>query len=188
LLYIHTHTRIYINIYIYICIYTHTYIRTTAHTTQQPRKAERYILKGSAKEPYKRDDILQKRPIILRSLLIVATPYQFENASFVSGGCVALSEFVRSLSAKEPIIIVLFCGTLQNITLGLAWLLRCMCCRTNVCMCVHTYIYIYIIYTCTYVYFRGCFSIRVFAMLATFNVLSYECTRKNMCIYVCVYI
>jgi len=28
-----------------------------------------------AKEPYKRDCILQKRPIILRSLLIVATPY-----------------------------------------------------------------------------------------------------------------
>jgi len=28
-----------------------------------------------AKEPYKRDDILQKRPIILRSLLFVATPY-----------------------------------------------------------------------------------------------------------------
>ena len=29
-----------------------------------------------AKEPYKRDDILQKRPIILRSLLLVATLYQ----------------------------------------------------------------------------------------------------------------
>ena len=28
-----------------------------------------------AKRPYKRDDILQKRPIILRSLLVVATPY-----------------------------------------------------------------------------------------------------------------
>jgi len=28
-----------------------------------------------AKDPYKRDDILQKRPIIVRSLLIVATPY-----------------------------------------------------------------------------------------------------------------
>ena len=28
-----------------------------------------------AKEPLKRDDILQKRLIILRSLLIVATPY-----------------------------------------------------------------------------------------------------------------
>ena len=30
-----------------------------------------------AKEPYKRDYILQKKPIILRSLLIVATPYVF---------------------------------------------------------------------------------------------------------------
>ena len=28
-----------------------------------------------AKEPYKRDDILQKRPMILRSLLLVATTY-----------------------------------------------------------------------------------------------------------------
>ena len=28
-----------------------------------------------AKKPYKRDYVLQKRPIILRSLLIVATPY-----------------------------------------------------------------------------------------------------------------
>jgi len=32
------------------------------------------LLVSFAKEPYKRDDILQKRPIILRSLLIVATP------------------------------------------------------------------------------------------------------------------
>jgi len=30
-----------------------------------------------AKEPYCRDDILQKRPIILRGLLIVATPYLY---------------------------------------------------------------------------------------------------------------
>jgi len=28
-----------------------------------------------AKEPYKRDYILQQRPMIVRSLLIVATPY-----------------------------------------------------------------------------------------------------------------
>jgi len=32
------------------------------------------IIGSFAKEPYKTDDILQKRPIILRSLLIVATP------------------------------------------------------------------------------------------------------------------
>jgi len=34
-----------------------------------------------AKEPYKRDCILQKRRIILRSLLIVATPYLSAEAS-----------------------------------------------------------------------------------------------------------
>ena len=28
-----------------------------------------------AKEPYKRDDILQKRPVILKEALIVDTPY-----------------------------------------------------------------------------------------------------------------
>jgi len=33
------------------------------------------IAYGYAKEPYKKDYVLQKRPIILRSLLIVATPY-----------------------------------------------------------------------------------------------------------------
>jgi len=31
-----------------------------------------------AKEPSKRDDILQKRPIIFRSLLIAATPYVYK--------------------------------------------------------------------------------------------------------------
>jgi len=36
---------------------------------------------ASAKEPYQRDYILQKRPMILRSLLIVATPYRHMNAA-----------------------------------------------------------------------------------------------------------
>ena len=34
-----------------------------------------------AKEPYKRDYILQKRPVILRRLLIVATPYLLDDIS-----------------------------------------------------------------------------------------------------------
>jgi len=37
-----------------------------------------------AKEPYQRDYTLQKRPIILRSLLIVATPYDMIMNSFGS--------------------------------------------------------------------------------------------------------
>ena len=44
-----------------------------------------------AKEPYKRDDILQKRPMILRSLLIVATPYHLYVLHFV---CVSLFLFL----------------------------------------------------------------------------------------------
>jgi len=39
-----------------------------------------------SKEPYKRDDILQKRPIVLSSLLIVATPYE-KVKSHVNGSC-----------------------------------------------------------------------------------------------------
>ena len=35
----------------------------------------RKMIVSFAKEPYKRDDILQKRPIILRTQLTVATPY-----------------------------------------------------------------------------------------------------------------
>jgi len=46
-----------------------------------------------AKEPYNRDYILQKRPIILRSLLIVATPY----------GLATISRLLKMVSfAKEP--------------------------------------------------------------------------------------
>ena len=34
--------------------------------------SKRYV--SFAKEPYERDDVRQKRPVIVRSLLIVATP------------------------------------------------------------------------------------------------------------------
>ena len=54
------------------------------------------LLVSFAKEPYKRDDILQKRRIILRSLRIVATPYEsFYQLSLISlcyrMGCRSLS-------------------------------------------------------------------------------------------------
>ena len=81
------------NIYVYmcICIYIyHTYgcvsvypsfNNTGLMSSQNQHKWTRGVV-GSlklqvsfAKKPYKRDDILQKRPIILKSLLIVATPY-----------------------------------------------------------------------------------------------------------------
>ena len=53
------------------------------------------------KEPYTRDNILQKRPMILRSLLIVATPYPTQHVYvyvfiFLAGG--SMSESVVALS------------------------------------------------------------------------------------------
>jgi len=49
-----------------------------------------------AKEPYKRDDILQKRRIILRSPLIVATPYDYTmNASFIYLMCLIIHDNKR---------------------------------------------------------------------------------------------
>jgi len=64
-----------------------------------------------AKEPYKRDDILQKRPITLRSLLIVATPYLKVLSrvfiSRVSKFCLETEYrlFYRAFFQKRPIIL-----------------------------------------------------------------------------------
>jgi len=51
-----------------------------------------------AKEPYKRDIILQKRPIILRSLLIVATPYSMSSHEWL---WVSLSSRHECLSLRH---------------------------------------------------------------------------------------
>jgi len=53
-----------------------------------------------AKEPYKRDDILHHRPKLLRSLLMVATPYLLENYRSLLKNIVC---FYRSLLQKSPI-------------------------------------------------------------------------------------
>jgi len=83
-----------IDTYLQMCVcQTHTYtcVQTHARTHQYPSHTNKFYicramgwlrLVGSlklqvsfAKEPYKRDVILQKRPKILKRLLIVATPY-----------------------------------------------------------------------------------------------------------------
>ena len=63
------------------------------------------------KEPYKRDDILQKRPLILRSLLIVATP-QCPTGSdrYRVAKTHRMPYLYKSFSAKEPYNQWLFCG------------------------------------------------------------------------------
>jgi len=55
-----------------------------------------------AKEPYKRDDIPQKRPIILRGLLIVATPYTQIHRDVLPRQCVAVRCSVCLLLVATP--------------------------------------------------------------------------------------
>jgi len=62
------------------------------------------IIVSFAKEPYKRDDVLQKRPIILRSLLIVATPSSKLNSELTI--YVAYGLFYKALLQKRPTILL----------------------------------------------------------------------------------
>ena len=75
-----THTHTYVSARARKHTNTNTHSRSQTHThthTKDRKKSWDGILQVScAKEPYKRDVILQKRPINLRSLLIVATPYR----------------------------------------------------------------------------------------------------------------
>ena len=68
----------------FICAYTSTYVCINQQRRTPKMTGAGWLwLVGSlklqvafAKEPYQKDYILQKRPMILRSLLIVATSYQ----------------------------------------------------------------------------------------------------------------
>jgi len=79
----HVCTYIHVRMYIHSCMYVCTYIMSACMYIQSLRLllmlmySHFYYFKlqvSFAKEPYKRDYILQKRPMILRRLLIVATP------------------------------------------------------------------------------------------------------------------
>ena len=62
------------------------------------------IMSLFCKEPYPRDDILQKGPIILRSLLIVAHPYLHPSEVCVRL-CNTSSRFYRALLQKRPMFL-----------------------------------------------------------------------------------
>jgi len=69
-----------------VCLCVHIYIFGVIQDGGFPMRTMGWLrLVGSlklqvscAKEPYKRDYILQKRPIIVRRLLIVVTPHRWE--------------------------------------------------------------------------------------------------------------
>jgi len=55
-----------------------------------------------AKEPYIRENILQKRPTILSSLLTVATPHEYLALYYRVAETHRMPYLNRSFSAKEP--------------------------------------------------------------------------------------
>jgi len=67
---------------LYSAIETHNFKEPTNHCRPMLWRSR----VSCANETYKRDNILQKRPIILRSLLIVATPYRKESC-LMNGSC-----------------------------------------------------------------------------------------------------
>ena len=72
------HMHIYMCLYLHICLYILACWRSRRHVGDMGwlRLVGSLKLQVSfAKEPYKRGYILQKRPVLLRSLLIVATPH-----------------------------------------------------------------------------------------------------------------
>jgi len=88
--YVYLHTLSHTLVHTHTLSHTHTNTQTHQRTHEQIRHlshsccipmgwlrsvASLKLYVSFAKEPYKQDCILQKRPIIVRSLLIVATPY-----------------------------------------------------------------------------------------------------------------
>jgi len=100
-------------------IYMNGAIYRHAHSDTLRLVGSLKILASFAKEPCKRDYILQKRPIILRSLLIVATPYAHSHTLhqcclYVSMICILIDPLFSFIYGPATIsrllkIIGLFC-------------------------------------------------------------------------------
>jgi len=145
-----------------VCIYMYIYI----YVNQEPTRFDdnRYIVEnrrntpmgwlwlvGSiklqvsfVKEPYKRDSVLQKIPIILSILLTVATPCL--NRGYCAGVCVYIYKYVYLYMLDENLLGLMMVSTLLKIVesrLFELWIL---------CRCVCIYIYIYILCRCVCAY------------------------------------
>ena len=86
-----------------------------------------------AKEPYKRDDTLQRRRMILRSLLIIATPYKAAKTQ-------SMPYLYRSFSAKETCDQWLFCEKTPA-TEGILWVFATLQHNTNYRAALHKMTY-----------------------------------------------
>jgi len=85
-----------------------------------------------AKEPCKRDAILQKRPIILRSILIVATPYlqlavPWENVHAPTSACACVCERERERECVCVCVSLWYPEKMRMLHLLCAYVCVCVC-------------------------------------------------------------
>jgi len=151
-MYEHTHMRIYvgkyINIYTYTCIYPDTGIYTDTCILGVAMTSRLLKITGLfCKTAYKRDYILQKRPVILRSLLVVATPYHtwFIHLCDVTHSCVCRDVFMCAM--EHPHV-----WTHMNICIYM-----CIYIHTHICTCIHTSTFVvYTIHVLVYMHMYIC--------------------------------
>ena len=97
------------------------------------------FLVSFAKEPYKKDDILQKRPIILRSLLPVATPYSLlDCAPYRTLLNISCGVSVCVCEHAYVCVRVLFVRERDSECVRVC---VCACVRVSVCRCVCVCVY-----------------------------------------------
>ena len=112
-------------------------IRTLQHTMGWlPLVGSSKIQVSFAKEPYKRDDILQKRPMISTSLLIVATPYN--TLQHIATHCDTLqhTRICRGALAFNCVLqcVAVCCSVLQCVA---------VCCSVLPCVADHQHFIMY---------------------------------------------
>ena len=130
-----------------------------------------------AKKPYKRDNILQKRPIILSILLTVATPYLYVSQTLYSrnSATVGMQWWSR---AQEFGVCVCVCVCACVVVCVCAWVYVCVCVWGRVWLCVY-------------------FGMQRWSCAQEFGVCLrvyvWVCVRVGVvcvcvCVYVCVYV
>jgi len=118
-----------------------------------------------AKEPYKRDDILQERRIILSNLLTVATSYRLSKEPYIG--------FYYMWSATPQICT---CVYTKNILT-----------HTHMCICMYKYVYIhYNVYIYTHIHI--CMYIYIYICIHTYMLSIYICIHVYICTHTCIYV
>jgi len=137
-----------------------------------------------AKEPYKRDYILQKRPIILRSLLIVATAYMY-----IWGMCMYMYKYGLQFTCAYTHMYKQLAGERRSeygCACSHAYVYTHSRIHIHTCKHTHTYTYLYVCRQLAGV--CGCLCGRAHVRAHVYlHIFMYMCIDMYLC-YMCVYI